>query len=42
MKLYWRLKKKGKWTWAPANVIDHVVIDGDDHVCIRGKPDEEE
>jgi hypothetical protein len=22
MKLYWRLKKKGKWTWRPVKVVD--------------------
>ncbi len=21
-KLYWRVKKNGKWTWTPVNVID--------------------
>jgi len=24
MKLYWRLKKKGKWTWTPAEVMDRI------------------
>ncbi len=24
MKLYWRIKKNGKWTWKPA-VIAHAV-----------------
>lgn len=31
MKLYWRIKKDGKWTWRPATVMytddDHVVVD---------------
>ena len=22
MKLYWRIKKNGKWTWTPATVVD--------------------
>jgi len=26
MKLYWRYKKDGKWTWKPATkVTDHLV-----------------
>ena len=27
MKLYWRLKKKGKWTWRPAQVQADVSYD---------------
>ena len=30
-KLYWRVKKNGKWTWRPAIVVDHVYIQG--HNC---------
>jgi hypothetical protein len=41
MKLYWRVKINGKWTWRPANVIDECEIDGDIHVCIRPENEEE-
>ena len=29
-KLYWRVKKEGKWTWKPAYVLG--IIDGVTHV----------
>jgi hypothetical protein len=36
MKLYWRYKKDGKWTWAPAEIDDlHYAIE-------RKKKEEEE
>jgi len=43
-KLYWRVKKNGKWTWRPATVIDEhtpylTVVEHDIDVCI---PEEEE
>ena len=25
-KLYWRIKKNGKWTWAPAQTLDEVPL----------------
>ena len=25
-KLYWRLKKNGKWTWKPAETLDAVPL----------------
>ena len=42
-KLYWRIKKNGKWTWRPATVIDEhtpylTVVEHDIDVCI---PEEE-
>ena len=27
MKLYWRYKKDGKWTWKPAKVSDLVQLE---------------
>ncbi len=27
-KLYWRVKKNGRWTWKPALVVDHVYMEG--------------
>ena len=39
-KLYWRIKKNGKWTWVPANVItekpEHDLV----HVCTRLEDEE--
>lgn len=23
MKLYWRVKRNGKWTWRPARIVGH-------------------
>jgi len=28
MKLYWRIKKNGKWTWRPAHVVSSDNING--------------
>ena len=44
MKLYWRIKKNGKWTWRPATVIGEqfpylTVVEHDVDVRI---PEEEE
>ncbi len=25
-KLYWRVKKNGKWTWKPAEVSKHDIV----------------
>ena len=39
MKLYWRYKKKGKWTWAPAKTLQSTTGE----VVLYGKlPKEEE
>lgn len=27
MKLYWRYKKDGKWTWKPAKIADLVHLE---------------
>lgn len=26
MKLYWRVKLNGKWTWRPATVVDKTMF----------------
>lgn len=28
MKLYWRVKINGKWTWRPADVVDRQYLQG--------------
>ncbi len=33
-KLYWRIKKDGKWTWKPAQVCDEYGIDQPDLVVV--------
>jgi hypothetical protein len=41
MRLYWRLKKKGKWTWRPATV--HVRNEYSKFMVARvDLPEEEE
>ena len=38
-KLYWRVKKDGKWTWRPAYYHEH----GSNHyIVLRYEEDEEE
>ena len=39
-KLYWRIKKDGKWTWKPANVITEKPDDDLVHVCTRMEEEE--
>ena len=34
MKLYWRIKKKGKWTWTPAETIE-AAFPGEPFVAVR-------
>lgn len=34
-KLYWRVKKDGKWTWSAAKVVDVVRDDLSLHVTIH-------
>ena len=26
-KLYWRVKRDGKWTWRPVDIIDRITHD---------------
>jgi len=37
-KLYWRVKKDGKWTWRPAESFDR----GADYVWVRNLPELQE
>ena len=37
-KLYWRIKKKGKWTWASANVYSSNALT----TIVYNKKEEEE
>lgn len=32
MKLYWRIKKNGKWTWTPATIVDNQL---DEFVVVK-------
>ncbi len=41
MKLYWRFKKKGKWTWKPAEVDKHWSDDMERWVYTVTEEDEE-
>lgn len=34
MKLYWRIKKNGKWTWTPAETIE-AAFPGEPFVAVR-------
>jgi len=40
VKLYWRVKRNGKWTWRPAKFSRYV--DSIDEVCCILIPGEEE
>jgi hypothetical protein len=45
MKLYWRVKINGKWTWRPAEVVDtitHVDAEGNERTEVYVQCLEEE
>ncbi len=39
-KLYWRIKKDGKWTWKPATMHTNVFVEGD--IVVEPLVEEEE
>jgi len=39
-KLYWRIKKNGKWTWTPAEVTYYSKLD-EDVIVLRYEEEEE-
>lgn len=39
-KLYWRIKKSGKWTWIPAEVTYYSKLD-EDVIVLRYEEEEE-
>jgi hypothetical protein len=41
-KLYWRIKKNGKWTWQPANVVHQEWTADELTVYIDNVPGKEE
>tara|TARA_B110000438_G_C15512080_1_gene520358 strand:- start:445 stop:588 length:144 start_codon:yes stop_codon:yes gene_type:complete len=41
--LHWRIKKNGKWTWIPANVVEVKHIEGHPgYTYVRNLEEEEE
>ncbi len=42
MKLYWRFKKKGKWTWKPVRSDDAFTRTLISRLCIQETDGEEE
>ena len=40
-KLYWRIKKNGKWTWRPAQTMDEIPL-GAKWTVVMISVDEEE
>jgi hypothetical protein len=39
-KLYWRVKKNGKWTWTPAQVIE-AAFPGEKFTAVENLEEEE-
>jgi hypothetical protein len=39
-KLYWRIKKDGKWTWTPAQVIE-AAFPGEKFTAVENLEEEE-
>ncbi len=40
MKLYWRIKKDGKWTWRPCSIME--ITEWCDHIEVTISKEEEE
>ena len=42
MKLYWRYKKAGKWTWKPADQDLRIQPEGEEVELLTRRPDQVE
>lgn len=37
-KLYWRVKRDGKWTWTPADVYVEIAMNGKRRLYVEAAP----